>query len=208
MPAGRANHVYLYGLESNEVHLAEWALVQNVLARSFVGPGQLMALPGLIALEQQGIPSIRIAALHHPLDRVPGIPAGTHGLLNSVEVARALQQNGFSLALAGHLHRGYVQLVRPRVARDLYVLAAGTATQAVTLTGEEKQILSSPYASMRSQPDQESWKAAARKCNEFRTYEFDHAPTAPNKVNVQVQSYRYDPNKSFFARLTVGTFDL
>jgi hypothetical protein len=129
-------------------------------------------------------------------------------LLNATAVAAELRKLSFSLTLAGHLHEGYVQPPNPPATPPLYVFAAGTATQAVMLTDWEKLLLRTSYAALKSPSIQKQWKAAARKCSEFRTYEFDHARDAPRKVNVKVKRYRYDPNLLTFAGRFVGTYPL
>ncbi len=210
--------VYLYGLDSTRVDRTPFPQYRNFLAEGFIDLAQLTALNSLVAAEPPAPSTVRIAAVHHPLayaHKDPNYQPRSHGLLNQLEVVAALQGHGFSLVLSGHLHHGYVRKIQNLVGarQPLYVLAVGTATQAVRLSRWEKQLLRDRYSDLTDDSTRTAWKKAAAKCNEFRTYDLEtdvvgSLVVGPLGVKVTVHRYWYNPNKLNFEQRLVSTLHL
>ncbi len=192
--------VYLYGIDSTEVHLARYPRWRNVLAEGYVSPQQLRDVEALVHTELHE-PRMRLAALHHPLaysqtNRAPWV--GT--LLNAdSEVLPTLQRLGFSLALCGHQHRGFIRQISAAnmTCAPLWVCSVGTATQRVRFSPAQRQLLSKPYKCLN--PDEQlAWEAVAQQCNEYRRYDMACDPQDPAQLLVTVHSYRYDPGQVSF----------
>ena len=150
---------------------------------------------------EQNEPRIRIAALHHPLvyPRTTGTPKRTTLINLDRDVLPALQNLGFSIALCGHQHQGFVRLnSMPNATHaPIQVFSVGTSTQKVRFSDDERQLLQKRYNDL-DLDRQGQWLAAAQKCNEYRLYDFDSNPQAPDQLIVTVHSYRFDPYQFTF----------
>jgi 3',5'-cyclic AMP phosphodiesterase CpdA len=123
--------IYLYGLDSTGLDPNWIGTLHDTLAFGNVGAQQLVDLENLCQGEPPG-PSIRIAAVHHPLVYPGGKnPPRLRTLLDRDDVVAKLQELGFCLALCGHQHEGFTFPKPNPNGAPLHVLSAGTATQAI-----------------------------------------------------------------------------
>jgi hypothetical protein len=134
-----------------------------------------------------------------------GIPK-MQALINlDSDVLPTLQKLGFSIALCGHQHQGFIRQVS--VANStyppIYVFSTGTSTQTINLSFREKQIFSRPYTSLNTS-EQNQWLLIARKCNEYRSYDFEINPKDNNKITVTVHSYIFNPNLFTFSEINTS----
>jgi 3',5'-cyclic AMP phosphodiesterase CpdA len=197
--------IYLYGLDSTRVDAAPAPLWRNFRADGFVDEPQLKDLVELVNGEPDK-PCIRIAAIHHPLayprtTRTPGFGTLINLDSDASDVLPTLQRLGFAIALCGHQHRGFVRQngASNMVDPPIWVFSVGTSTQIVRLSHQEEQLLNRPYTSLNPN-EQRQWRAIAEKCNEYRTYDFEVDPQAPNQLKVGVHVYRFDPNMLTFVK--------
>ncbi len=200
--------IYLYGLDSTRVDEASNPRWRSLLAQGFINPEQLADLETLISQESDK-PCVRIASLHHPLAYPQTTGVGGHPILINLDndVLPTLQKLGFTMALCGHQHWGFV---RPTGAVNtssppIRVFSVGTSTQVVGLSRREKQLLSRSHTSLT--PDEQNQRhMASQKCNEFRIYEFETDPQVSHQLNVIVHVYRFYPHFFTFVKITPTLF--
>jgi 3',5'-cyclic AMP phosphodiesterase CpdA len=164
--------IYLYGLDSTRVDAQGSPVTiswRNVRALGFIDDLQFTALENLVRSESRNVPSLRIAAIHHPVAYPTTVRTGVAGfqkeLTNLDLVLDRLQRLGFAIVLCGHQHKGFTQSAS--VANcphpPLWALSVGTATQVIPAVSSEK--------------------------NEYRIYDFTAVPGTGYQIVVGVRSF-------------------